>query len=98
MQLWGFWRANGPGYMGQAFITWVPMGAGVAILAPNDHPNPSQGRQKGFENVQVPLNGLNNGNCGHSSIKVLWQYVQRPGRWAESSRVLEKEGFSKIFT
>ena len=34
--------------MGLAATTWVPMGAQVLVLTPNDHPNPSQGRQKGF--------------------------------------------------
>ena len=45
---WAFGWAHGSGYMGHAATTWVPMGAQVPILPPNDHPNPSQGRQKGF--------------------------------------------------
>ena len=28
--------------------TWIPMIARVPVLSPNDHPNPSQGRQKDF--------------------------------------------------
>ena len=46
-QFWGFGGAHTAGYMGLA-TTWVPMGAEVPALLPNDHPNPSQGRQKGF--------------------------------------------------
>ena len=34
------------GYMGPAATAWVPMGAQVPVLSPNDHP--SQGQQKGF--------------------------------------------------
>ena len=53
-----------------AWATWVPMGAQIPTLTPNDHPNPSERQQRGlgkhqiFENVQVPLNSLNNGNFG----------------------------------
>ena len=64
--------------MGLAATTWVPMGAQVPVLSPNDHPNPSQGRQKGFgkrrisEILQVSLNSLHNGKFrgfwgGHGS-------------------------------
>ena len=35
--------AHGTGYIGLAATTWVPMGAQVPTLSPNDHPNPSQG-------------------------------------------------------
>ena len=35
---------QGRGYMGLAAATWVPMGAGVPVLSPNDDPNPSQSR------------------------------------------------------
>ena len=28
--------------------TWVPMGARVPVLSPNDHPNPSPGATQGF--------------------------------------------------
>ena len=34
---------QGPGYMGLAAATLVPMGARVPRLSPNDDPNPSQG-------------------------------------------------------
>ena len=57
-QFRGFQGTHGPGYMGLAATTWVPMGAHARVLPPNDHPNPSQGRQKGlgksrmFENFQ----------------------------------------------
>ena len=43
----GFQGAHGPGYRGLVATTWVPMGAQVPVLLPSDHPNPSQGRQKG---------------------------------------------------
>ena len=67
---WGFWGAYGAGYVGLAATTWLPMGAQVPVLSPNDHPNPFQGRQKGFgkgrilKNFQEPLNNLNKGNFG----------------------------------
>ena len=35
-------------YMGLAATMWVPNGAQVPVLSPNDHPNPSQGQQEGF--------------------------------------------------
>ena len=60
----GFRGGHGTGYMGLSDITWVPIRAQVTVLSPNDHPNPSQGRQKGFgesqilENFQVPLTSL----------------------------------------
>ena len=63
-QFRGFWRGHGSGYMGLAATTWVPMGAQVPILSLNHHPNPSQGRKKGFrksrilEILQVSLNIL----------------------------------------
>ena len=46
-----------------AATTWVPMGARVPVVSPNDHTNPSKRRQKGleksqdFEIFQVPLKG-----------------------------------------
>ena len=53
-QFWGFWRAHGSGYMGLVATTWVPMGAQVPVLSPNDQPNASQGRKKGYEkNLKV---------------------------------------------
>ena len=63
-QFWGFWGAHGSGYMGPVATTWVPMGAQLPVLSPNDHPNPSYGQQKGFGKrrnlkiFQVPLNSL----------------------------------------
>ena len=42
-------RGHGKGYMGLPATIWVPMGAQVAVLSPNDHPSPSQRRQKDFE-------------------------------------------------
>ena len=33
--------------------TWVPIGARVPVLFPNDHPNPSQRRQKGFGKMRI---------------------------------------------
>ena len=47
-QFRGFWAGHGSGYMGLPATTWVPMGAQVPVLSLNHHPNPSQGRQKGF--------------------------------------------------
>ena len=44
----GFRGAHDPGRMGLAATAWVPMGAGVPVWSPHDHPNPSRGRQKGF--------------------------------------------------
>ena len=52
------------GYIGLAATTLVSMGAQVAVLSPNDHPNPSYGQRKGFmkkqisKNFHVPLNSL----------------------------------------
>ena len=63
-QFRGFLGGHGSGYMGLAATTWVPMGAQVHTLSLNHHPNPSQGRQKGFrknrilEILQVSLNSL----------------------------------------
>ena len=54
--------------MGAAATASVLMNAEKPVMSPNDHPNPSQGQQMGlgkcriFENFQVPLNSLNNGN------------------------------------
>ena len=60
-QFQGFRMEHGLGYMSLAATTWVPIGAGVPILSPNDHPNPSHARQKVFRknqflnDFQVPL-------------------------------------------
>ena len=45
---WGLWGAHGLGYMGLVADTWVPMGARVPVVSPNDHPNPSQRREEDF--------------------------------------------------
>ena len=37
-QFQGVWAAHGPGHMGLAATMWVPMGARVPILSPNDEP------------------------------------------------------------
>jgi hypothetical protein len=37
----GSWGAHGAGYMGLPATTWVPRGAQVSVLSPNDHQNPS---------------------------------------------------------
>ena len=72
-QFWGFWGGHGSGYMGLAATTWVPMGAQVPVLSLNHHPNPSQGRQKGFrkrqisEILQVSLNSLSGVKTAKSS-------------------------------
>ena len=69
-QFRGFLEGHGSGYMGLAATTWVPVGAQVPVLSLNHHPNPSQGRQKGFQKsriseiLQVSLNSLHNGNFG----------------------------------
>ena len=47
LQFWGFGEPMTP-CMGLAATIWVPVGAQVPVLPPNDHPNPSQGQQKGF--------------------------------------------------
>ena len=41
------WRPGGR-YTGLLAATWVPMGAGVAVLSPNDDPNLAQ-RPQGWE-------------------------------------------------
>ena len=54
--------------MGPVATMWVPMGAQVPVLSPNDHPNLSYGQRKGFmknrisKNFHVPLNRLSSGN------------------------------------
>ena len=69
-QFRGFLECHGSGYMGLAATMWVPVGAQVPALSLNHHPNPSQGRQKGFQKsriseiLQVSLNSLHNGNFG----------------------------------
>ena len=45
-QFRSFRGAHGLGYMGLAATAWVPMGAQVPVLSPNEHPNPSWRRQK----------------------------------------------------
>ena len=58
------------GGMGPVATTWAPVGAEVPILSPNDHPNQSQGREKGFgkrhilKNFKVSQNNLHNSNFG----------------------------------
>ena len=42
-QFSAFPGAHGACYMGLVATTWVPMGAQVPVLSPNDHPNPSYG-------------------------------------------------------
>ena len=44
--LGNFRGAHGLGYMGLAATAGVPLGAQLPTLSPNDHPNPSKGRQK----------------------------------------------------
>ena len=44
-----FRGAHGPGYMGLATTTWVPMGGRVPVLSPNDHPKPSPEATKRFQ-------------------------------------------------
>ena len=36
-----FWGAHSSGWMGLVATTWVPIGAQVPILSPNNHPNRS---------------------------------------------------------
>ena len=40
------------GYRGLGATTWVPTGAQVPVLSPNDHPRPSRGRQRVSEEVE----------------------------------------------
>ena len=40
--------AHGPSHKGLAATVWIPMGARVPILSPNDDPNPSHNPQNGF--------------------------------------------------
>ena len=39
--------------MGLAATAWVPMGAQLPVVSPNDHPNPSQWRPKGPGKSQI---------------------------------------------
>ena len=54
--------------------TWVPMGAQVPILSPNDYPNPSSGQHKGFmkikisKNFHMPLSSLSSVKAAKSSL------------------------------
>ena len=88
--------ANGPGYMGLAANMWVPMGAQVPILSPNDHPDPSQGQQEGFaktkipKNFQVPSNNLNTAISGLSGGP--W-----PGLHGPSGHCVGPHGCSKPY-
>ena len=56
----------------------VLVGAQVPVLSANDHPNPSQGRQKCFgksrnvKNFQVSLNSLRNSNFGAFGGPMAW--------------------------
>ena len=86
-QFRGFWGGHGSGYMGLAATTWVPMGAKVPILSLNHHPNPSQGRQEGFQKsrileiLQVSLNSLHNSNFGAFGGAMAWAiWAWRPLR------------------
>ena len=38
--------------MSLAATMWVPMGAGVSVLSPNDHPNLSKRQQMGFGKIK----------------------------------------------
>ena len=40
-QIWRFWGAHGTGNRGLTATKWVPIGAQLPVLSPNDHPNPS---------------------------------------------------------
>ena len=53
--------------MGLAANTWVPMGAQVSVLSPNDHPNPSQGQHKGFGKNPI----FENFEAAHASLKIV---------------------------
>ena len=64
-RVFGFRRAHAPGHMGPEATTWVPMGARVPILAPNDNPNPSQWRKRGLGKVKI----LKNCQPTHASLK-----------------------------
>ena len=48
-----FKGAHCSGYMGLAATVWVPMGARIPVLSPNNHPNPSQRRQEVFGKSQI---------------------------------------------
>ena len=48
-----FWGAHGSGYMALAATAWVPMGAQLPVVSPNDHPNPSQWRPEGPGKSQI---------------------------------------------
>ena len=62
------------GYIGLAATTWVPMGAQVPVLSPNDHPNQSWGQRKVVmkkrisKNLNVPLNTLSGVKTAKSSL------------------------------
>ena len=48
-----FRGGHGLGYMGLATTGWVPVAARVPVLSVNNHPNPSQVRQKGFRKSRI---------------------------------------------
>ena len=65
--LWGFRGAHGPGYMGLAATMWVPMGAQVPALSPNDHANPTLERKKGFRKAKRVSN-ISRGHSEHANF------------------------------
>ena len=75
-----FWRAHGTGYIGLAATTWVPLGAQVPVLSPNHHPNPSQGRQKGFGKRRIRGGGT--GKSSHAeTVGVRSPHGKAPITW-----------------
>ena len=71
----GFRGGHDAGYTGLAATTWVPMRAQVPVLSPNNHPNPSQGRQQGFDKSRKlkTFSGDTKQPYQSENGKVLWQ-------------------------
>ena len=75
-----------------ARATWVPMGAQIHVLSPNDHPYPYRGRNSFgkssiFKIFQVLLDNLNNGNF--RLLGNQWPGQHRPSRKGVSLGVQE---------
>ena len=66
-ELWGF-GAQYLGYMGILATMWVPMGAQTPVLSLNNHPNQSQGRQKGFGENRILKNSIAFGSAPRREV------------------------------
>ena len=69
---------GGPMVRATGARTWVPMDARVPVLSPNDHANPSQGRQKGLGKGRL----FENLHRMHASVKMAESSPARAHRGA----------------